>query len=114
MTAAPPIPGLPLTFEFRGTVIGDFFNALGATLLSVLTFGIAVPWAQAMRYRWVCQRTYVNGIPMRFTGSGGGLFGHYIKWWLLCVITLGIYSIWVGNRLRQWAIKHQTAVVPLG
>jgi hypothetical protein len=39
---------------------------------------------------------------MIFTGSAWGLFGNWIKWLLLCVITLGIYMLWVGPRIARW------------
>ena len=38
----------------------------------------------------------------RFTGSAWGLFGNWIKWWLLIIITIGIYSFWVYPRLTKW------------
>lgn len=39
---------------------------------------------------------------LTFTGSAVGLFGHWIKWFLLIFITLGIYSLWVGPRIERW------------
>jgi uncharacterized membrane protein YjgN (DUF898 family) len=43
-----------------------------------------------------------------FTGSGSGigLFGLWIKWFLLSIITLGIYSFWVAPRIQQWKVEH--------
>lgn len=29
-----------------------------------------------------------------------------IKWLLLCVITLGIYSFWVGPRIQKWIVEN--------
>jgi hypothetical protein len=104
-------PLVPVQFEFRGSAVSSFFNSLGAALLSVFTLGLAVPWAKAMRFRWVTEHTYINGRPLRFTGSGGQLWGQYIKWWLLCLVTLGLYSIVVSSRLRAWAISHQEGAV---
>ena len=31
-------------------------------------------------------------------GTGMGLFGNWLKWWFLIIITLGIYSFWVVPR----------------
>ncbi|WP_243841944.1 DUF898 family protein [Salinibacterium sp. ZJ77] len=39
-----------------------------------------------------------------FTGSATGLFGHWIKWLLLSIITLGIYDF----------AQPTAPVVPLG
>ncbi|WP_255429669.1 DUF898 family protein [Salinibacterium sp. ZJ70] len=55
-----------------------------------------------------------------FTGSATGLFGHWIKWFLLSIITLGIYLFWVAPALQRWKtvnidFAQPTApVVPLG
>ena len=38
--------------------------------------------------------------------TGGQLFGNYIKWFLLTIITLGIYSLWLSIKMKQWVTKH--------
>ena len=34
------------------------------------------------------------------------LFGNYIKWLLLTLITFGIYSFWLTIKMKQWVTKH--------
>lgn len=41
-----------------------------------------------------------------FDGSATQLFGNWIKWLLLTVITLGIYGLWVRIKMTQWVTKH--------
>jgi len=41
-----------------------------------------------------------------FDGNGGQLFGNYIKWFLLTIITLGIYSLWLSINRKKWVVKH--------
>lgn len=41
-----------------------------------------------------------------FDGTAMQLFGHWIKWLLLTIITLGIYGFWLNIRLQQWITKH--------
>lgn len=94
-------------FQFdggAGTYIGI---CIGAFLLTVLTLGFGTPWAICMRYRWRSQHTLINGTRVRFTGSGAGLFGNWVKWFLLCIVTLGIYGFWVAPRLTKWIVEHQ-------
>ena len=45
-------------------------------------------------------------ITVTFDGNGGQLFGNYIKWFLLSIITLGIYSFWLTIKMQQWVTKH--------
>lgn len=102
---------IPLTYEFRGGM--GLGVKIGAFLLSVVTLGLGVPWAKTMKLRWLAENTYVNGQPLRFTGTGGQLWGQYIKWWALSVVTLGIYAFFVSSKLRKWAIEHQAGLVPV-
>jgi uncharacterized membrane protein YjgN (DUF898 family) len=60
-----------------------------------------------MFYRWQAENTIINGRRLRFHGSGGSLFGHYIKWFFLTLITLGIYGFWVWPRMTRWIVEHQ-------
>ncbi|MNW09112.1 hypothetical protein D3C71_2060330 [compost metagenome] len=59
-----------------------------------------------MLYRWKIEHTVINGQRLRFDGTAMQLFGNWIKWWLLCIITLGIYSFWLSIKLEQWRVKH--------
>jgi len=59
-----------------------------------------------MVYGWKINHTGINGYRMRFDGSAIGLFGNWIKWLLLSVITIGIYGFWVSIKLEDWKVKH--------
>ena len=45
--------------EFDGKARDFIFVGLGATLLSIITFGFGIPWATTMVFRWKTQRTIV-------------------------------------------------------
>ena len=75
-------------------------------LVTVLTLGIAYPWAFCMIYSWEAKHTVINGRRLRFDGTATQLFGSWIKWLLLCIITIGIYSFWLGIALKKWQVKH--------
>ena len=78
---------------------------LGA-VISVLTLGLALPAAATASARWRATHTVLDGRRLTFDGKGVQLFGNYIKWWLLSVVTLGIYAWFIPNRLRAWKAKH--------
>lgn len=40
----------------------------------------------------------------------GGLFGNWIKWLVLSIITIGIYSFWVRIKLEDWKAKNTTFI----
>lgn len=55
---------------------------------------------------WKTRHTVINGRRLTFTGSAIGLFGNWIKWWSLSIITLGIYSFWLFIAMEKWKVKH--------
>lgn len=75
-------------------------------LITTITFGICYPWAVCMVYGWKINHTVIEGRRLKFTGTAVGLFGNWIKWLLLSIITLGIYGFWVRISLEKWRVKN--------
>ena len=92
--------------KFEGSLLGLIGVSILAWIISILTFGIATPWAMCMKERWYAKHTIIDGKQIVFDGNGGQLFGQYIKWFLLCIITLGIYSFWLSIKMKQWVVSH--------
>jgi uncharacterized membrane protein YjgN (DUF898 family) len=59
-----------------------------------------------MVYGWKINHTVIEGKRLKFTGKAIGLFGNWVKWLLLCIVTIGIYGLWVGIALEKWKAKH--------
>jgi uncharacterized membrane protein YjgN (DUF898 family) len=93
-------------FTFDGGAATYIGTALLGVLITVLTAGICYPFALVLKERWRSKHSYIDGHPLVFTGSAWGLFGNWIKWLLLSIITLGIYLLWVGPRIAQWKWEH--------
>jgi uncharacterized membrane protein YjgN (DUF898 family) len=83
------------------------WNILGG-LITIFTLGICYPWALCMVYGWKINHTVIEGRRLQFHGSAVGLFGNWIKWFLLCFITVGIYSFWLFIALEKWKTKNTT------
>lgn len=81
------------------------WNILGS-LITSLTLGICFPWALCMVYGWKINHTVIEGKRLKFTGSAIGLFGLWIKWLLLLIVTLGIYGFWMAISLEKWKVKN--------
>lgn len=75
-------------------------------VVTIFTVGICYPWAVCMIYGWQINHTVIEGRRMKFIGSAWGLFGNWIKWLFLSIITLGIYSFWVRIKLLDWKAKN--------
>ncbi|RDY26914.1 hypothetical protein CHL78_011295 [Romboutsia weinsteinii] len=92
--------------RFEGSLLGLIGVNILAVLISFFTFGLAVPWAMCIKYRWEIENTAIEGRRLRFIGTGGSLFLHYIKWWILTIVTLGIYGFWLYIKLLQWKTEN--------
>jgi uncharacterized membrane protein YjgN (DUF898 family) len=98
--------GRSRSFTFNGGAGTYFGTGLLAFAITVLSLGIAYPYALVLRQRWRAKHTYVNGHRLVFVGTGIGLFGLWIKWLLLSVITFGVYLLWVVARIQKWVVEN--------
>lgn len=92
-----------------------FFGFTGINILTalikVVSLGFAAPWATCLKERWYARHTVIDGRELRFNGHGGALFGKYILWGFLTIITLGIFAFSFSIRVRKWMTKNKTFVV---
>ncbi|WP_331274613.1 hypothetical protein [Clostridium botulinum] len=57
-----------------------------------------------MVFGWKINHAVING--RRFKGTAIGLLGNWIKWFILTIIILGIYSLWLRIALQKWKVKN--------
>jgi uncharacterized membrane protein YjgN (DUF898 family) len=70
--------------------------SMGWLAVTLLTAGLAYPWAQATLERYKLRHTFYGDMPGRFAGSGTGLFMRGVGLWLVVVgpLLLGlVYAI---------------------
>lgn len=77
-----------------------------AILITLVTLGIAGPWAKCMMYSYQIKHTVYNGKRLKFVGTGGDLFVNRFKWILLSIITFGIYAIFIPIKKTKWVISN--------
>ncbi|WP_327920920.1 DUF898 family protein [Brevibacillus agri] len=102
---------IPRTREesyFDGGTFESIMVKIGAALLTIATFGFCYPIAVVMLIKWETQHTVIEGRRLQFTGTAAGLFGMWIKIWLLGIITLGIYYLFASKAIKKWKVKHTT------
>ena len=91
---------------FDGGVLNYLLLQIVNTFIIVFTFGIGTPWAICRTYKWKESHTVINGKRLKFNGTAGSLFIHWIKWFLLTIITFGIYSFWLHIALEKWIVSN--------
>lgn len=76
------------------------------TVITIVTLGLGTPWAICMMLEWKINHTVIDGHRLYFDGTGSQLIGSWIKWILLIILTLGIYSFWVHIKYQNWVTSH--------
>ena len=56
--------------------------------------------------KWRKTHTVISGRRLDFDGTGGSLFGYYLLWSLLCIVTFGIYGFFMHVAMKKWEMKH--------
>ena len=108
----PPNPVNPLDVlkkkpsYFSGRMIALVGINLLTVLVDVITLGFAYPAMYCFKKRWLYKNTIINGYRLKFTGTGAQLFGKYILWTFLTIITIGIFGLWLPIKYQQWETKH--------
>ncbi|MBD5583911.1 MAG: DUF898 domain-containing protein [Clostridia bacterium] len=94
------------SFFTGGTFLYFLFGFL-KLLATVFTLGLAYPYLQCKFIEWEVTHTWINGRQLIFTGKYKELYGKYIIWLLLSVVTFGLYYI-IKMRLNliEWETKY--------
>lgn len=71
-------------FEFNGSGLSYLWLVLWTGILTLITAGLAYPWAMAAKERWHAKNSKIDGKKLVFKGTGMGFFGN----WLLIMFFL--------------------------
>ena len=91
---------------FAATVFELFSEKLLMMWVSLVTLGIAYPWLKCHYESFKASKTYIKGRRLVFVGKGGELAKKYFLWAFLSVITFGIFSIFVSDKMHKWVVEH--------
>ncbi len=75
-------------------------------LIKTFTLGLCTPWAVRREYTWLYEHQVIDDRKLVFDGTAASLFGQWVKWSLLSVVTLGIYTLFVPIKKMQWITKN--------
>jgi len=87
--------------KFEGRWTEQQVKLIIACLVSFVTIGIGFFWASMWYLRWIYSKSIINGKRLEFRGTGMKFFKKWIIWFLLSIITLGIYAIFFLPRRFQ-------------
>lgn len=93
--------------EFTGGVLANFGRNFVVCFVSLITLGLAYPAMYCWKHRWEAENTYIDGRRLEFDGRGLQLFGSWLLWIVLTIVTLGIYGILcLPLNMQRWFAKH--------
>ena len=96
----------PSKSVFDGSGLEYFIINLFGALLCMVTLGLAGPWVICYAVGWERRHSVYSGRRLVFNGTGMQLFGKWIIWLLLTIVTCGLYSFVMGLKLEQWILSH--------
>ena len=100
-------PAIPSESKYTGGAFGYFFSGVLVAVVSIISLFFAAPAMLCWRERYVMRHTYINGMRLTFDGKGSQLFGRFMLWTLLSVITFGIYYLFfMSVAVEKWTTKH--------
>ena len=96
--------------KFSGKVLTIFLFCIWSPVLLTISLGLATPFVTCTVIRWICDNSTIGGKTFKFNGTASGLFGRWIIWYLLSIITLGIYSFWATRNQIRWVVENLETV----
>ncbi|CAM3726650.1 DUF898 domain-containing protein [Erysipelothrix urinaevulpis] len=100
--------------NFDGS-LGSFLSLeIVNVLILIITLGFGMPWVLVRRFRWRAKHTLLDGRHFDFTGEALDLFGHWVLWWLLTLITFGLYSFILKLKVTEWEVNHTVYIDQFG
>ena len=91
---------------FDGSFASYLGNSLLCSFLTMITCGIAYPWASVPLLKWEYNGSVVSGDRAGYFGNGTDMFGIYIINGLLSFITCGIYTPWAICKINRYVYSN--------
>lgn len=92
--------------EFTGSAFGLLGVNLLAFLVSILTLFFGLPAMVCYKQRWMARHTIVDNRHLTFDGTAGQLFGKWIGWLIVCVLTVGLFLPFLPLKVKKWVVSH--------
>ena len=107
----------PYPLRYEGAGVDILGRIILGGILTFLTFGIYAPWAINGLVKYVCGKVRAansssgRDVSVDYTGTGVDLFGRFILWYILLLITLGLYGPWMANGFYRYVVENITVNV---
>ena len=91
---------------YDNTFKSALMHRIKIIFLGIITLGLAYPWILCMKQEARCKHTIICGKRLKFIGDPKELIGHWLVWWLVIIITFGLYGLVVKIKFQQWVAAN--------
>ena len=104
--------GEAIAFHYRGHGLEILGLVIIGAILCFFTLGLYLPWYVNNLIRYVAEHAEPSQASggsfskIHYSGTGAGLFGRFVVWWLLTVVTLGLYSPWAFSSFYGYIVDN--------
>lgn len=93
--------------RFTGGAFANAFIGWISGLVGIISLGLLYPFMLCWKEKWMAKHTYVNGRQLSFDGNGAQLWGRFMLWTILSLVTFGIYYVLCMKvAMAKWVTKH--------
>ena len=93
--------------RFTGSIFGYFFRRAALVIFTLVTLTLAYPALMCWYMRWEVKHTVIQGRRLTFDGYSRQLYGKFLLWLLLSIISVSIYFfVKMKINLIKWQTKH--------
>ena len=82
--------------------VGSFIGFTFLTMLVRIIPLVGFAWADIIWLKWETNHSVIDSRRLKFEGSVGGLFGKYLLWGLLTIVTFSIFGLFVPVKYMRW------------
>ena len=92
---------------FTGGAVMNFLYTFLNVITVIFTLGFAYPLSRLLQLQWKASHTYVDGKRLSFDGDVNEIYGKYVVWVLLSIVTLGIYAVvFLSVHMKRWETEN--------
>ena len=102
----------PISLKYTGKGVDILGRAILGYILIAITLGIYFPWFMNSMLKYICENVRSEHAAgdishtVEFSGVGVDLLGRFILWYILIIITIGIYSPWAINNMYRYIVEN--------
>lgn len=74
--------------------------------LNVISLFSLLPYTYVLKKKYVLNNTYINGNSLDFKGKVSTAYKKFSLYFLLCLITLGIFYFFLKGKLLKWEVEN--------